>query len=66
MLHFGQKLKAAKARKEKEIMNHLKKFESFLITKPVRKFMPFWSDEDIALQVLKELKEMKNKHDSQA
>ena len=28
-------------------MNHLQKFEAFLIPKPVRKFMPFWSDEDI-------------------
>jgi len=45
-------------------MNHLQKFEAFLIPKPVRKFMPFWSDEDIALQVLKELKEMKDNYES--
>ena len=43
-------------------MNHLKKFESFIVPKPVRRFMPGWSDEDIALQVLKELKSMKGNH----
>jgi hypothetical protein len=40
-------------------MKHLQKFEAFLIPKPVRKFMPFWSDEDVALTLLKELKNMK-------
>lgn len=40
-------------------MKHLKKFEAFLIPKPIRKFHPWWNDEDIALQVLKELKSMK-------
>ena len=43
-------------------MNHLKKFESFIIPKPIRRFMPGWSDEDIALQVFKELKSMKGNH----
>lgn len=40
-------------------MKHLQKFEAFLIPKPVRKFNPFWKDEDIALEVLKELKSLK-------
>lgn len=40
-------------------MNHIKKFESFLIPKPVRKFNPLWKDEDIALEILKELKLLK-------
>jgi hypothetical protein len=40
-------------------VKHLQKFEAFLIPKPVRKFMPFWSDEDVALTLLKELKNMK-------
>ena len=40
-------------------MNHLQKFEAFLIPKPVRKFNPFWKDEDIALEVLKELKSLR-------
>ena len=34
----------------------LQKFEAFLIPKPVRKFHPWWKDEDIALEILKELK----------
>ena len=37
-------------------MKHLQKFEAFLIPKPVRKFHPWWKDEDIALEILKELK----------
>jgi hypothetical protein len=40
-------------------MKHLQKFEAFLIPKPVRKFNPFWKDEDIALEILKELKSLK-------
>ena len=40
-------------------MKHLQKFEGFIIPKPVRKFNPFWKDEDIALEVLKELKLLK-------
>jgi hypothetical protein len=40
-------------------MKHLQKFEGFIIPKPVRKFMPFWSDEDVALTLLKELKNIK-------
>jgi hypothetical protein len=35
------------------------KFEAFLIPKPVRKFHPWWKDEDIALEILKELKSLK-------
>ncbi len=41
------------------IMKHLHKFEAFIIPKPLRKFHPWWSDEDIALQVLKDLKDIK-------
>ena len=37
-------------------MKHLQKFESFLIPKPIRKFHPWWKDEDIALEILKDLK----------
>ena len=33
--------------------------ETFLIPKPVRKFNPFWKDEDIALEILKSLKSLK-------
>lgn len=40
-------------------MKHLQKFEAFLIPKPVRKFNPLWKDEDIALEILKELKLLK-------
>ena len=40
-------------------MKHLQKFEAFLIPKPVRKFHPWWKDEDIALEILKELKSLK-------
>ena len=40
-------------------MKHLQKFEDFLIPKPVRKFNPFWKDEDIALEILKSLKSLK-------
>jgi len=40
-------------------MKHLQKFEGFIIPKPVRKFNPFWKDEDIALEILKELKSLK-------
>jgi len=40
-------------------MNHLQKFEAFLIPKPVRKFHPWWKDEDIALEILKDLKKLK-------
>lgn len=41
-------------------MKHLKRFnEAFIIPKPVRKFMPFWGDEEIGLILLKELKNMK-------
>lgn len=43
-------------------MRNLKTFEAFTIPKPIRRFMPGWSDEDIALQVLKELKDMKGNH----
>ncbi len=41
------------------IMKHLHKFEAFIIPKPLRKYHPWWSDEDIALQVLKDLKDIK-------
>jgi hypothetical protein len=44
-------------------MKHIKlfeAFEAFLIPKPVRKFNPFWKDEDIALEILKELKSLKS------
>jgi len=47
------KAKAAKARKKKKVQ------ESFLIPKAVRKFNPSWKDEDIALEILKELKSLK-------
>jgi hypothetical protein len=40
-------------------MKHLQKFEAFLIPKPVRKFHPWWKDEDIALEILKDLKKLK-------
>ncbi len=40
-------------------MNHLQKFEAFLIPKSVRKFHPFWKDEDIALEIIKDLKSLK-------
>ncbi len=40
-------------------MKHLHKFEAFIIPKPLRKFHPSWGDEDIALQVLEELKDIK-------
>jgi hypothetical protein len=40
-------------------MKHLQKFEAFLIPKPIRKFNPLWKDEDIALEILKELKSLK-------
>ena len=40
-------------------MKHLQKFEAFLIPKPVRKFHPWWKDEDIALEILKDLKSLK-------
>ena len=39
-------------------MKHLQKFEAFLIPKPVRKFHPWWKDEDIALEILKDLKKL--------
>lgn len=39
-------------------MKHIQKFESFLIPKSVRKFHPWWKDEDIALEVLKDLKKV--------
>lgn len=38
-------------------MKYLKTFESFIIPKGIRK--SFWKDEDIALQVLEELKSLK-------
>jgi len=40
-------------------MKHLQKFEAFLIPKPVRKFHPWWKDEDIALEIIKDLKKLK-------
>jgi len=40
-------------------MKHLQKFEGFIIPKPVRKFMPFWKDEEVALTLLSELKKVK-------
>ncbi len=40
-------------------MKHLQKFEAFLIPKPVRKFHPWWKDEDIALEIIKDLKSLK-------
>ena len=40
-------------------MKHLQKFEGFIIPKPIRKFNPLWKDEDIALEILKELKSLK-------
>jgi hypothetical protein len=40
-------------------MKHLHKFEAFIIPKSIRKHHPWWGDEDIALQVLKELKDIK-------
>lgn len=39
-------------------MKNIKTFETFIIPKPIRKFVPSWNDEDIALQVLKELEAM--------
>jgi hypothetical protein len=44
-------------------MEHLQKFEAFLIPKTVRKFNPSWKDEDIALEVIKELKQLKGNSD---
>ena len=41
-------------------MKHLQTFEAFLIPKRIRKYM--WKDEDIALQVLKELESLKGNH----
>jgi hypothetical protein len=40
-------------------MKHLHKFEAFIIPKAIRKHHPWWGDEDIALQVLQELKSIK-------
>jgi hypothetical protein len=40
-------------------MKHLHKFEAFIIPKSIRKHHPWWNDEDIALQVLQELKDIK-------
>lgn len=40
-------------------MKHLNKFEAFIIPKSVRKHHPWWGDEDIALQVLQDLKDIK-------
>jgi len=40
-------------------MKHLQKFEGFIIPKSVRKFHPWWKDEDIALEILKDLKKLK-------
>lgn len=37
-------------------MKYLKAYEGFVIPKPIRKILPWWKDEDIALQVLKDLK----------
>jgi hypothetical protein len=61
MLIYGLRLKPQKQEKRKRnnTMKHLQKFEAFLIPKPVRKFHPWWKDEDIALEILKELKSLK-------
>lgn len=40
-------------------MKHLHKFEAFIIPKPLRKYHSLWKDEDIALQVLQDLKDIK-------
>ena len=40
-------------------MKHLHKFEAFIIPKPLRKYHLLWKDEDIALQVLQDLKDIK-------
>ena len=40
-------------------MKHLNKFEAFIIPKPLRKYHLLWKDEDIALQVFQDLKDIK-------
>ena len=40
-------------------MKHLKKFETFLVPKSVRNLNPKWKDEDIAIEILEELKSLK-------
>ena len=39
-------------------MKNIKKFEAFIIPKPLRKFHPWWKDEEIALNILSELKKI--------
>lgn len=42
-------------------MKHIKKLEAFVIPRPVRKFHPWWKDEEIALNVLDELKKIERR-----
>lgn len=60
--NFKQKNKISQSELEQaftKVFGELKIQESFLIPKSVRKFHPWWKDEDIALEILKDLKSLK-------
>ena len=47
-------------------MKNIKKFEAFIIPKPLRKFHPWWKDEEIALNILDELKKIQKSRSIQS
>jgi hypothetical protein len=60
--NFKEKNKISQSELESaftKVFNELKLQESFIIPKSIRKFNPLWKDEDIALEILKELKSLK-------